>query len=319
MSDWQPTATLHSLTIRARALSHIREFFSRKHILEVETPLLGSHTVTDPNIESFVLEQQLSKHYLQTSPEYSMKRLLAAGMPDIYQICKCFRQSEQGDKHNPEFTIIEWYRLGFSLQQIMNETVDLICAVLSNSNVLSEKVEYITYANLFEKILGKSFFELSETDFDRLCSQYGMCSVSAISLQQKIDFSFSHIIAPQFDSNKLTCVFDYPAEQAALAKLNVNDNIVAQRFEVFCGPLELANGYVELTDPDIQLTRFNNDQVCRKANNQMQIDIDQRLIDAQKFGLPDCAGVAVGLDRLLMLLLDVNSIDQVMSFSWRNA
>lgn len=319
MSDWRPTISLKNLQTRADSLAQVRKFFTLHNVLEVETPQACLHTVTEPYIKSFELQGQTSKRYLQTSPEYAMKRLLAAGIPDIYQICKCFRQGEQGVMHNPEFTMIEWYRLNFSLQQMMQETVALIQSVLINV----KQVEYITYDDVYKKTLGKSFFALSVDEINRICVENGLHSVqpatSFYSIQQQIDFIFSRLVAAQLDSDVITCIYHYPAAQAALAKLHEQDSSVAERFEIFCGGLELANGYVELTDAQLQLTRFQQDQLIRKENNSSTIAIDQRLLDAQQYGLPDCAGVAVGFDRLLMLALGANNIEEVISFSWNNA
>ena len=213
-------------------LAQVREFFAQRRVLEVETPLACLHTVTDPNIESYSFADRSNQRYLQTSPEYAMKRLLAAGASDIYQICKCFRQGEQGDLHNPEFTMIEWYRLGQSIEQIMQETVELITQVLKAFE-LSKQVEYVTYADLFSQSLGVSFADLAENDIDQICTQHGLQSVRKFSLAQKIDFIFSHVIAAKLNSNAITCVYHYPAEQAALARLNPDDDSVADRFEAF--------------------------------------------------------------------------------------
>ena len=315
MPNWRPTASLNNLQMRAHALNKVRDFFAKHRVLEVETPLLGLHTVTDPNIDSFKLAQH---RYLQTSPEYAMKRLLAAGVPDIYQICKCFRQAEQGNTHNPEFTMIEWYRLGFSLEQIMQETVQLIAEVVG-SVIQDKKVEYISYDDAYKKALGISFFELTENDVNQLSIDHGLQVDASMSTAQKIDFVFSQLVMSKLDQHAITCVYHYPAQQAALAQLNAKDSLVADRFEVFCAGLELANGYVELLDSHTQLARFEADQQVRASQGLPDIDIDQRLLDAQKHGLPDCAGVAVGLDRLLMLALGAKNIEQVMSFSWKNA
>lgn len=317
MSDWRPTISLKNLYARAEALAVVREFFSIHDVLEVETPLACAYTVTEPNIESFAITGQQDR-FLQTSPEYAMKRLLAAGSSDIYQICKCFRQGEQGVKHNPEFTMIEWYRKDFSLDQIMQETVALIGAVMNLAG-LNKQVEYLAYADLFEEVLGIPYFDVTETDLDRLADQHGLQSYESASSAQKIDFIFSHVIAKQFNSNTITCVFHYPSEQAALARLKPDDDSVAERFEVFCGDLELANGYVELVDADEQLRRFNKDQTVRSDHHLSEVKIDPRLLEALKHGLPECAGVALGLDRLLQLVLNAPSIEEVMSFSWNNA
>ena len=318
MFDWRPTASLHNLARRAELLNLVRRFFSQRDVLEVETPLACAHTVTEPNIESFSFPVGDAQRYLQTSPEYAMKRLLAAGAPDIFQICKSFRVGEQGAVHNPEFTMIEWYRRGYSLKQIMQETVDLIVALLSENNA-PINVEYISYRDLTEKALGVSLDLLAEDAIKDLAVDNGLVLRSDMSLQQCIDFLFSHKIEPAMCEQSITVVFHYPAAQAALSKLNDNDNSVAERFEVFYQGIELANGYVELLDPEQQLQRFVHDQQIRKQRNSVEVEIDQRLIAAQRHGLPECAGVAVGFDRVMMLVLGASSLSEVISFDWDNA
>jgi len=319
MSNWQPTASLSNLQARARALTQVREFFAQRGVLEVETPLVGIHTVTEPNIESFKLvDEQASQHYLQTSPEYAMKRLLAAGVPDIYQICKCFRKAEQGDLHNPEFTMVEWYRLDFTLEQIMRETVDLIAELLGKHEY-AKTINYLSYNDFFSHAIGTSFTALTTKDIEELAVEYGLQLDQSISFTQMVDFVCADLVGKHMSPEAITCMYHYPAEQAALAKINANDPTVAERFEVFCGGVELANGYVELVDANIQLERFKKDQAVRQSQGLDCVEIDQRLLDAQKHGLPECAGVAVGFDRLLMLAVNENRIQQVLSFNWSNA
>lgn len=318
MSDWRPTASLHNLKRRAELLNLTRRFFSQRDVLEVETPLACAHTVTEPNIESFSFPAGDTQRYLQTSPEYAMKRLLADGAPDIFQICKSFRVGEQGAAHNPEFTMIEWYRRGYCLQQIMQETVDLITALLTKNDT-PINVEYISYCDLTEKVLGVTLDLLTENEIKNLAAEYGLVMQSDISLQQCIDFLFSHKVEPAMCEQSITVVFHYPASQAALSKLNADDTSIAERFEVFYRGVELANGYVELLDPEQQLDRFVNDQRIRKQRNSVEVGIDQRLLDAQRHGLPECAGVAVGFDRVVMLAVGASSLSEVISFDWENA
>ncbi len=318
MSDWRPTASLHNLARRAELLNLTRRFFSQRDVLEVETPLACSNTVTEPNIESFSFTVGSIKRYLQTSPEYAMKRLLADGAPDIFQICKSFRVGEQGTAHNPEFTMVEWYRRGYSLKQIMQETVDLIVSLLAKSDV-SMNVEYISYRDLTEKALGVALDSLTEDAIKNLAADNGLVLQSDNSLQQCTDFLFSHNVEPAMCEQSITVVFYYPATQAALSKLNEDDTSVAERFEVFYRGIELANGYVELLDSEQQLDRFVNDQQIRKQCNSIEVGIDQRLIDAQRHGLPECAGVAVGFDRVMMLAVGASSLAEVISFDWDNA
>jgi lysyl-tRNA synthetase class 2 len=315
MSDWHPTVSLSNLARRAQLLNQTRDFFLKRDVLEVETPLACAHTVTEPNIESFSFSTDGAQRYLQTSPEYAMKRLIAAGAPDIFQICKSFRVGEKGGLHNPEFTMIEWYRHGYGLQQMMQETIDLIVGLLTESDV-PINIEYISYADLTNKVFGASLCSLTENSIKDLAKENGLIIHSEFSLQQCIDFLFSHKVEPAMCEKSITVVFHYPATQAALSKLNDDDNAVSERFEVFYKGVELANGYVELLDPQQQLDRFVNDQQIRKQRSLVEVDIDQRLLDAQRHGLPECAGVAVGFDRVLMLAAGASSLAEVISFDW---
>ncbi|MDW3095168.1 MAG: EF-P lysine aminoacylase EpmA [Gammaproteobacteria bacterium] len=317
MSNWRPTASLQNLQQRAELLNRTRDFFSQRNVLEVETPLACSHTVTEPNIDSYKITAD-ELRYLQTSPEYAMKRLLAAGAPDIFQICKSFRVGEQGALHNPEFTIIEWYRHGFCLQQIMRETVDLILELLSDE-CASINIEYISYYDLTEKALGVSLQSLSCGEIKDLVRQSNLMQQFDMSLAQCIDFLFSHKVQPSMNARSVTVVFHYPAAQAALSKLDDKNQAIADRFEVFYKGIELANGYVELLDPEQQIKRFENDQLIRKTHDLTKVEIDQRLIEALEQGLPKCAGVAVGFDRVMMLAVGASSLAEVISFDWSNA
>lgn len=318
MSDWRPTINLHNLARRAQLLSQARRFFSERDVLEVETPLVCANTVTEPNIDSFSFSAGNSQRYLQTSPEYAMKRLLADGTPDIFQICKSFRVGEKGTLHNPEFTMIEWYRRGYDLKQIMRESVDLIASLLTKNDAPID-VEYSSYYDLTEKALGRPLTSLSENAVKNLAEENGLVLQSDSSLQQCIDFLFSHKVQPAMCEQAITVVFHYPAVQAALSKLNDDDNSVAERFEIFYKGIELANGYVELLDPEQQLERFVNDQKIRQQRGLVDVEIDQCLIDAQRHGLPECAGVAVGFDRVMMLAVGASSLSEVISFDWSNA
>ncbi len=318
MSGWRPSITLENLQARARALSQVRRFFAQCNVMEVETPLVCSHTVTEPNIQSLTVGHLSHKRFLQTSPEYAMKRLLAAGAPDIFQISKCFRQGEVGPYHNPEFTMIEWYRLGYTLSQIMQETVAFISEMISDS-CNTDEVFYCTYDGLFQQATGISFSDLTSEEIERLSLQHGLRAGPSMCVTEMVDFLFAHFVNEHLSSNRLTCIYHYPADQAALAKLNSDNKMVAERFEVFYGNLELANGYVELIDYEVQLGRFHKDQLERRRRGLESITIDHYLLDAQKHGLPECAGVAVGFDRLLMLALNAKSINEVISFDWENA
>ena len=316
MSNWRPSCSLESIYIRAQLLTKARAFFAERKIIEVETPLLGTHSVTEPNIDSFALQAN-GVRYLQTSPEYAMKRLLAAGVGDIYQICKSFRQQESGTTHNPEFTLVEWYRLGFSMHQIMQETVEFVATMLVDGEITYE-VNYVSYSDASQQIFGTPLANMSQDQLSQLASAHGLVAVEAHSIDQLCDFIFSNCVVPAFDSDSITVVFHYPASQASLAKLEPDNTSLAQRFEIFVGGLELANGFVELTDANEQFARFANDQHIRSCRRLSAMDIDQQFMSALQHGLPDCAGVAVGFDRLLMLSTGASTISEVISFDWES-
>ena len=318
MLEWRPTISTECMQQRARLLAKAREYFAERDVMEVETPLLGLHAVTDPNIQSIETSDSAGKRYLQTSPEYSMKRLLAAGAGDIYQICKSFRAQESGNFHNPEFTLVEWYRHDFSLQQMMQETVEFISGLLSGTD-RDIDVAYLDYNEATRQKFGATMQEMRGPQLEKLATDHGLVNPCTLSNEQVSDFVFSSLVVPEFSRNKLTIVYDYPASQASLAKLSVDNPQIAQRFEVFYGGHELANGFVELTDAKDQLSRFNQDQQKRSQRGLPQVEIDRRLIAALEYGLPRCAGVAVGFDRIVMFVCAATSIKEVISFDWDSA
>lgn len=315
MQQWQPSSSLETIKQRARLLARARDFFQNNDVLEVETPLAGAHTVSEPNIESIRLALDDADKYLQTSPEYAMKRLLAAGVPDCYQICKAFRLSENGMRHNSEFTLIEWYRLNFDLQQIIKDTLSL----LSHMSDKMQLSSIISYEQALHNALGISLADLQHACLIEQAQVLGIVNPNQLSDAQLLDFIFAKSVTTQFSSEGLTVVYGYPAAQAALAKINMDKPTIADRFEVFFQDLELANGYVELTDPVEQLQRFEKDQSVRAAMELPEVEIDRRLLAAQAAGLPQCAGVALGLDRVLMCVCDSQDIRQVLSFDWHHA
>lgn len=314
-NDWRPTASIKNLHVRATLLANARNFFSQRNVFEVETPLLAAYGATEANIASFELSDEGDVKYLQTSPEYAMKRLLAAGMGDCYQICKSFRAKEAGSLHNPEFTLVEWYRLDYSLQAIMQETVEFINALLPNGGA-DREVRYVSYGDSSEGALGKPMWDFSHAQLYAIAQNKGLILKESPSLEELHDFIFSNCIVPTFDANDITVIYHYPVSQASLAKLDEDNENLAQRFEVFFHQIELANGFVELTDAQQQYERFKQDQVKRQLNTLPDMEIDQRLIHALQHGLPQCAGVAVGFDRLVMLVSGAASISEVISFDW---
>lgn len=313
--SWQPNGTVENARARASALACAREFFSARHVLEIETPILTSHATMDANIESVVAGVGGREVFLHTSPEYHMKRLLAAGYPDIFQICRVFRDGEAGQYHLPEFSMVEWYRLGFNLQAIIRDAVEFINALLGDRLVATESTA-LSYQRAFENAVGLNPFDASIAE---IISTVGADDdlVGALGEDRDawLDLAMTSFVAATFDASQLTVVYHYPLTQASLARVCPDNNQLADRFEIYLGELELANGFVELTDATVQLQRFEREQHLRRENNRTVHEIDTTLIDALREGLPQCAGVAIGLDRLLMLKLNANHINAVTTFA----
>jgi len=300
-------------------LAAARGFFDRRGILEVDTPALSRAAASDPHIDSIRAQLDLRPEedfYLRTSPELAMKRLLCAGYPDIYEIARVFRDGEAGPRHQPEFTLIEWYRLGFSLDQMMRETVDLLTTLLEPER-LSQPPVYRSYRNAFSDFAG---IDPLTTGLDALQGAAGADARLAAAVGRRrddwLDLLLATRVAPAFPSDCLTVLHHYPASQAALARLSPADPSVAERFEVFRGDLELANGFVELGDVAEQAARFERDQALRHARGRPTRPIDRRFLAALEAGLPACAGVAAGFDRLLMINERVDDITTVVSFAF---
>ncbi len=319
--NWRPAANQDHLLARATLLRAVREYFDGTQALEVVTPTLSAAATTDPAIESFVThcsDRNNSCRYLQTSPEFPMKRLLCAGSGDIYQICTVFRQGESGRHHNPEFQLLEWYRLEFDHHRLMDEVAELVSTVLQAFE-MSAPVEFsrISYRNAIKQVTG---FELEQLDYQQiehiLARHTVDCPLSANDpLDHWFDLLMSTVVAPSFAHNHFTFIYDYPASQAALARLRTEgESTVAERFELYYGELELANGFHELNDAAEQADRFRHEQQLRIERGHAKVPFDQNLIAALQAGLPDCAGVALGLDRLLMLATGTDNIYQLISF-----
>lgn len=300
--DWKPSADFETLRLRADILDRIRAFFKARNVLEVETPLLSPFTVTDRYIESF----SAGDGFLQTSPEYAMKRLLAADSGPIFQICKAFRQEESGRQHNPEFTLLEWYRPGFTHHDLMDEMNELLINV---GNFKS--AERLSYQNLFMQ-----FCELDPLtcNDDDIKNQLKNINTHALNRDTCLQLLLSEKIEPHLGKEAPTFIYDFPASQAALAKIRHDNPPVAERFEVFIDGKEIANGFHELTDANEQQQRFEADQAYRQAHHKAVPDIDEYLIAAIHSGLPDCAGVALGIDRLIMCIANKSAIDEVIAF-----
>lgn len=322
--DWRPGAQLEVLRLRARMLADIRDFFSRRGVLEVTTPVISAAGATEPNLESFrVSPPNLSgpHSYLQTSPEFPMKRLLAAGAGSIYQICPVFRWGEFGSRHNPEFTLIEWYRPQFGMDQMMIEVIDLVASLLPADKFPGPAVR-ISYQDLFKTHLGIDPLSASGEDLQVCARDWGLGVVSGLEAKDRdvwLDLLISHCIEPRLDHGVPTFVHGYPASQAALARLDPDNPRLAQRFELYLGGMELANGYHELADAEALAARFAADNATRRNRGLAPIPVDVRLLAAVSDGLPDCIGVALGFDRLVMLAADLETVDQAMAFSMRRA
>ena len=275
--SWRPACSIAALEARAEILATIRAFFAEREVIEVQTPTLSSTTVTDPQIASIATQDG---KFLQTSPEYQMKRLLAAGAPSIYQMGPAYRAGESGRLHNPEFTMLEWYRLGFDDDELMAEVVELVDLVLG-----PRPYQRLTYRELIGTSEGQ---------------------------RDLLDLKFADALANLDDVRVF--ITDYPADQAALARLREEDAGVAARFELVVDGIEVANGYFELTDPDELEGRFDRDNAIRDSLGVQPIASDERLLAAMRHGLPDCAGVALGVDRLVMLALGATNLSEVMPF-----
>ncbi|RQW82779.1 MAG: EF-P lysine aminoacylase GenX [Methylococcus sp.] len=320
--DWQPACSLLVLRQRAELNARIREFFMARGGLEVETPLLGRHTVTDPALRAFATEFALPgqscgrRLFLQTSPEYAMKRLLAAGAGSIFQICKAFRNEESGRFHNPEFSLLEWYRTGFTLDQLVDEVEDLI-ARLAASHIALVSPERFSYAEICLKYLGLDPLTADIRTFDRCAQNLGLPEAAKLCGDDRsvwLDLLFSRFVQPRLGVDRLTTIFRYPAFMPSLARVCTEDSRVVERAEIFLAGQELGNGFYELADANEQQIRFQNDLKARSRQGLPAVELDQRLLGALRAGLPDCAGIAIGLDRLLMVLMGKEHIDEVLAF-----
>ncbi len=333
--SWRPSASLDDLKARASLLADIRSFFSERGVLEVETPALSHAATTDPAIESFVTQHRGPASgkepplYLHTSPEFPMKRLLAAGSGSIYQICKVFRSEEYGRLHNPEFTLLEWYRTGYDYHEMMDELENLVSGLLEPYIQLGSS-ERRSYAEVFQVYAG---INPHQADLQALkkCAEEHAVSIPVSMLEDGdtsskdvwLDLLLTQIIGPRLGKDKLTFLYDYPASQASLAKIRQeNENgggEVAERFELYLKGVELANGFHELQDHNEQAKRFKAEVDRRISEGRPAIPQDEYLLEALEHGLPQCSGVAMGLDRLLMLATGHRSLREVIAFPFDRA
>ena len=305
-------------------LKNIRAFFDARSVLEVETPLLSHYATTDPHLDSLSSRFREQSCYLNTSPEYAMKRLLADNPRAIYQICKAFRDDELGSQHNPEFTMLEWYRPAYDMLQLMDELAELIVTVFKDAAFVPV-FERLSYQQAFENVTGFNPHRVTS----EVCYQFAVRNnveipqglTAADDVDDWLDWLLTQCVLPAFKKDGFTFLYDYPASQCALARVenNIDQIAVAKRFELFFADVELANGFFELTDADEQQQRFQQENQRRQQAGKKAVPIDENFIAALTHGLPECAGVAVGLDRLLMVLLSSENIAQVLSFSWPQA
>ncbi|AVF96362.1 elongation factor P lysine(34) lysyltransferase [Vibrio diabolicus] len=316
-TNWQPTASIDQLRQRATLIASIRQFFADRQVMEVDTPAMSHATVTDIHLHTFQTKfvgpgyADGSKLFFMTSPEFHMKRLLAAGSGCIYQINKAFRNEENGRYHNPEFTMLEWYRVGFDHHKLMDEMDDLLQLVLKCG-----AAQRMTYQQAFIDVLGVCPLEGSMTELKTAASKLGLSDIAEPEEDRDtlLQLLFSVGVEHKIGQDVPAFVYDFPASQAALAKINPQDHRVADRFEVYFKGIELANGFHELDNPKEQLARFEQDNAKRLDMGLKPQPIDYHLISALEAGLPDCAGVALGIDRLIMLALGCDHIDQVTAF-----
>jgi len=296
-------------------LHRIRAFFAQQNVLEVETPIISKAAVTDPQLESFSTHYKNTEYFLNTSPEFHMKRLLAAGSGDIFQIAKVFRDDESGHYHNPEFTLLEWYRLGFNHHQLMDEIENLLHTLIPEK---TRTFQRISYQKAFLSQLKIDPLNVTVNEIKHATKQHKIPVPQGMDNDKDIwlDWLMIEKIAPSFSKNNFTFLYDYPASQASLARLDSIDPRKANRFELFFGELELANGFYELTDAQEQRQRFENDNKIRVQRQQKTMPIDDDLLAALESGLPDCAGVALGIDRIMMLLVDARKINNVIGFGY---
>lgn len=309
-AGWRPTASLETLAARARLLVAVRQFFAARGVLEVETPLLDTCPVTDPNIHSLTVGRL---GYLQTSPEFAMKRLLAAGSGAIFQICKSFRDDESGALHAPEFTMIEWYRPGFDHHRLMDEVQALLEHL--HPEIRSSRMDY---GHAFEAALALDPHRAATATLRTACvreARLAPDSAATLSRSDCLDLLFSLVVQPTLPAGA-TFIYHYPTCQAALARL-APEHGYAERFELFVDGVELANGYHELADANEQRARMETDNQLRAARGLLRQPIDERLLSALHAGLGDVAGVALGFDRLMMVLSGHEQISEVMAFGSR--
>jgi len=321
MKSWQFQSPLLRLQQRAFLLTEIRQFFKQRNVLEVQTPIISSAANTDQQIDVFSTDAILpnkQEAYLRTSPEFFHKRLLASGSGDIFEIAPVFRRDESTPLHNPEFTLLEWYRLGFDLSQLISE-VDVLFQHLADSfNLSVQETQHISYQDLFLHYVNINPYDINDQDLDIFCRNHGYHG-SHLSRTQALDFIFAVLIQPKLADIDGLFIDCFPVEQAALAQVNPDNSQTCLRFEFLYRGIELANGYQELQDAKVQRQRFEADLHWRESQQKPAVPIDEYLLSALEKGLPACSGVAIGIERLLMCLIQVDDIKEVMGFHALNS
>lgn len=316
MSDWKPSSSIEMLQRRAALLAHIRRFFAERAVMEVDVPAITSQAVTDPHIDSLCVSFAGRADFdgcLITSPEFYMKRLLAAGSGDIYSLGHVFRADESGSRHHREFTMLEWYRVGWCMDALMQEVCDLVSGIVLE-NVADDAVKHTTYRQAFVDGTGLDPFRATVIELKQCAQQTLSPAFETNERDIWLDFLFSHLVEPKLQGKVF--VTQFPAAQAALAQTTTDaqGNAVAARFELYMDGVEIANGYQEEWNVDVLRQRFQQDQHIRAQRGQTVPNIDERFMAAMSAGLPACAGVALGVDRLLMVLSGEKQLRAVLPF-----
>lgn len=319
-SDWKPSASIQNLIKRAKIIAEIRRFFTERGVLEVETPAMSEFSVTDVHLSTFHTQflspfaDSAKTLHLITSPEYHMKRLLANGSGAIFQLCRVFRNEEAGSRHNPEFTMLEWYRPFFDMYRLINEVDDLLQQILD-----CEPAESYSYQFVFQTYVGLDPLSATKEQLLAKAREHGLQCEDDEQRDTLLQFLFSEVVEANIGQERPTAVYHFPASQAALAQISREDHRVAERFEFYYKGLELANGFHELSDAKEQIRRFELDNQQRSEMGLPPQALDHRFLAALRAGIPNCSGVALGVDRLLMIAMNAQRIDDVMAFGVERA
>ncbi len=318
MPSWRPNCSVDALQKRAELLRKVRSFFDERDVLEVETPAISRYPSIDQHLDPLKVHMGtgLPDRYLITSPEYHMKRLLSAGSGSIFQLCKAFRADESGQRHNPEFTMLEWYRVGWNHFQLMDEVDALMRELLR-----CPSADHMSYTEVFQSHAGLDPLSLTTESFLECCVKHTLSPPDFLtelnaSNDNRLNFLMGVLVEPSLRIDCPVMVYDYPASQASLSRIKPDNPTLSERFEVFYKGMELGNGFHELTDAKEQASRFEKENRLREASGKQPFSVDNAFQEALAHGLPDCAGIAMGFDRLVMLALGLESINDVIPFSW---